>query len=286
LRFPGESFNALINLAAINNWDIRGIDIENAFLESVLTEPIIMYVPTDPSQQYSKLYKVKLLRALYGLKQSGERFYDKMYNILTATGFTRTMHDICVFTKKDNKTGKMTYVLLYVDDIIFTGSDNDGIRRTIDYIATQVENITDIGPLNRFIGIDVTRNRYNHTIQLSQQPYIDKISDPMDLKKPKSTPLDSTQDYRQKGDGSINTQKEVGELRYAADHSRPDILASASLLGAHTTDAHPIHKVGAARTKQYLKGTKTDGLRFGGKSTLIHLFGMCDGSYIPYGDSK
>jgi hypothetical protein len=280
-----KSFNILLNLAAINNWEIRGIDIENAFLESELEEPIVMYVPTDPSKQYSKLYKVKLLRTLYGLKQSGERFYDKMYQILTAAGYTRTMHDICVFTKVDASTGKTTYILLYVDDILFTGNDTENIRRIIDYIATQVENITDIGPVTRFVGIDITRNLDNHTIQLTQVPYIDKISDLTDTKKQDKSPLDASNDYRQnKGTGNI--QKEVGELRYAADHARPDILAAASLLGAHATTAHPVHISGAKRTKRYLSGSKTNGLRFGGSTNEIHLFGMCDGSYIPYGDSK
>jgi hypothetical protein len=281
-----KSFNILMNLAAINDWEIRSIDIENAFLESELEKPIMMNVPSNPAIEYSKPYRVKLLRALYGLKQAGERFYDKMYNILTTAGFTRTMHDICVFSKTDKTTGKTTHVLLYVDDILFTGSDTDGIRRAIDYIATQVENITDIGPLTRFVGVDITRNRDNHSIQLTQVPYIDKISDPTDTKKLNSTPLDASQDYRQKGDGSLNTQKEVGELRYAADHARPDILAAASLLGAHTTDAHPVHVTGAKRTKRYLKGSKLNGLQFGGSTNIIHLFGMCDGSYIPYGDSK
>ena len=283
-----KSFTILMQLAAINDWEIRGLDIENAFLEADLDEKIHMYIPIDPSIKNSPKMKVLLKKTLYGLKQAGERFFARMVASLIKKGFTQTAHDICVFTKINPKTGKETIVLLYVDDIIVTGSDTEGIYNTIEYLATQVEKITDLGELSRFIGIDIKRDRVNRTIILTQQPYITKIQedDPIDKGRDDVCPLDSTLDYRQSGDNTKSLEKEVGQLRYAADKTRPDIQIAASLLGAHSRDPHDVHIRGAKRTKRYLRGTSSKGLIFHGTTNQLNLFGMCDGSYIPYADSK
>jgi hypothetical protein len=122
---------------------------------------------------------------------------------------------------------------------------------------------------------------------LSQQPYIVKIQDdPVDPGKDNITPLDSTLDYRQSGDSSKSLERDVGQIRYAADRTRPDIAIAASLLGAHAKDPHDVHTRGMRRTKRFLRGTQTQGIKLGGSTTDINLFGMCDGSYIPYADSK
>jgi hypothetical protein len=283
-----KSFTTLMHLAAINNWNIQGLDVENAFLESMLEEEIYMYIPTNPLLKYSPMKTVRLLRTLYGLKQSGERFYDKMKTSLESDGFIRSIHDTCVFTKRNPDNDKTTFVLLYVDDIIITGSDPDGIQNTTDFLASQVEKLTDLGELTRFIGIDIVRDRINGKITLLQQIYIQKIqsTDPIDIGRNEKTPLDSTIDYRVKGDPTKRLEIETGQNRYLADHVRPDILVASSLIGSHARDPHDVHIRGAARMKRFLRGTQTQGLVLGGSSPIIHLFGMCDGSYIPYDDSK
>jgi len=282
-----KSFNILMHLAAINDWEIQGLDIENAFIESYLDEEIYMYISSDPSRRNSPKKIVKLNRTLYGLRQAAERFYEKMRKALESNGFVRSPHDVCVFTKYSTTSGKYTHVLIYVDDIIITGDDTFGIKQTLAYIATQVEKLTDLGELTRFIGVDISRDRDLHTMTLTQEPYITKIqNDPIDPGKDNTTPLDSTLDYRQSGDITKSLEKDVGQLRYASDRTRPDIMMATSLLGSHARDPHDVHIRGAKRTKRYLRGTKTKGLVFRGTTPELNLFGMCDGSYIPYADSK
>ena len=106
------------------------------FIESTLEEEIYMYLPNDPTLRHSPKRKVKLNRTLYGLKQSAERFFEKMRKAFKDFGFIQSPHDVCVFSKQHDN-GKYTHVLLYVDDIIITGDNNDGIKETLAYIATQ-----------------------------------------------------------------------------------------------------------------------------------------------------
>jgi hypothetical protein len=57
-------------------------------------------------------------------------------------GFTRLIHDQCVYVKQDLKTNAKTFVATYVDDIIVTGNSSDEIRKTIDYFATEFKKIS------------------------------------------------------------------------------------------------------------------------------------------------
>ncbi|XP_049350413.1 uncharacterized protein LOC125815055 [Solanum verrucosum] len=62
-----------------------------------------------------------------------------------------------------------TYVLVYVDDLIITGSDSDFIT-TFIYILDQQFSLKDLGSLNYFLGIEVSPS--SNGIILSQSRYI------------------------------------------------------------------------------------------------------------------
>jgi hypothetical protein len=90
---------------------------------------------------------------------------------LLAAGFTRLIDDQCVYVKHDIETNAKTFVVTYVDDVIVTGNSPDEIRKTFDYFATEFKKISDLGEINRFIGIDLIRDRAKRTITLSHSPY-------------------------------------------------------------------------------------------------------------------
>ncbi len=154
----------ILNLAAIFGWDIEGIDVEQAFLELPLDKEIYMTLPKDIYCQSDKPNKpaiAKLLRSLYGLKQAGEQ--------------TCLIHDSCIFIKRNLDTGKVIIVVVYVDDILFIGNDKDEIQKILTHVESRVTVMTTMGEVTRYIGVEISRDRVNHTISLSQQPYIDKI---------------------------------------------------------------------------------------------------------------
>ena len=60
-----KSICIVLNLAAIFDWDLHGIDIENAFLESDLEETIYMKLPVDTySEPNGKPVIVRLKKSL------------------------------------------------------------------------------------------------------------------------------------------------------------------------------------------------------------------------------
>lgn len=64
----------------------------------------------------------RLKKALYGLKQAPCAWYTKLQVFLLSLGFVNSTIDASLFIH--HKLGVKLYLLLYVDDIIVTGSSS------------------------------------------------------------------------------------------------------------------------------------------------------------------
>ena len=68
----------------------------------------------------------KLKKRLYGLKQAPSHWYLKFYKFMTEHDYSRCNSDQCVYFKRlDN--GRYITLLLYVDDLLFVGSNIEDI---------------------------------------------------------------------------------------------------------------------------------------------------------------
>jgi hypothetical protein len=96
--------------------------------------------------------------------------------------------------------------------------------------VTEFKKISDLGEINRFVGIDLIRDSAKRTIKLSQSPYASQIGakhSKSDVntgsKKPRkdpTVPMKPTFDVNAKGDGSNQPiHEEIGQFRYLA-HTR------------------------------------------------------------------
>jgi len=148
-----------------------------------------------------------------------------------------------------------------------------------------------MGNVTRYIGIDITRNLTDHTIALSQTPYIDRFvtsNIPNDANR-KSTPMSDSVDYTKmtvETEIEKSIQPEVGQLRYLADHTKPDILTAVGLLGQVAAQPHQMHHKGIKHLARYLKGSRDIPLILGGTDEDINLFGYADASHLPDKTSK
>ena len=61
------------------------------------------------------------LRSLYGLKQAGRRWYQKLVEIMTKLGFARCEGDQAVFYRRCDKTNMLIVILVHVDDCSIVG---------------------------------------------------------------------------------------------------------------------------------------------------------------------
>lgn len=100
----------------------------------------------------------KLHKSIYGLKQASHQWFSKFSTTLIQKGFRQSISDYSLFTYTCGQTS--VFVLVYVDDIIITGNNDDAISDIKKFLA-QSFSIKDLGNLRYFLGIEVSLKKRN-----------------------------------------------------------------------------------------------------------------------------
>ena len=90
------SIRAVLAFAAAENLETGQIDIKGAYLNGELTDGETIYMQQAPGYAKGKLI-CRLKKPLYGLKQSGRRWYQKLVEIMEKLLFVRCEVDQAVF---------------------------------------------------------------------------------------------------------------------------------------------------------------------------------------------
>ena len=96
----------------------------------------------------------RLHKAIYGLKKSLGAWFGKFSEVVLKFGLRCCHSDHSVFSHASDK-GKIL-LIVYVDDIIITGDDKQGIDDLKRYLQNSVRT-KDLGKLRYFLGIEVER---------------------------------------------------------------------------------------------------------------------------------
>ena len=176
----------------------------------------------------------KLKKSLYGLKQSPSAWFDRFASTLTANGYLQCQADHTLFVKGGSR-GKMTFFIVYVDDIILTRDDSEEILKLKKLLAIEFE-IKDLVTVKYFLRMEVARSKEG--IVISQRKYILDLLNKTGFLgcKPANMPMDSTKRLNRSEEGTPvdkeRYQRLVGKLIYHS-HTRPDIAYSVSLVSQH-----------------------------------------------------
>ncbi|WP_284343919.1 reverse transcriptase domain-containing protein, partial [Dyella mobilis] len=97
------TFRYLISLIVLERLDMHLMDVVTAYLYGNLDTDIYMKVPEGfqlPQGKPRDMYSIKLQRALYGLKQSGRMWYNRLSEYLVNEGYTNNSIYPYIFIKK------------------------------------------------------------------------------------------------------------------------------------------------------------------------------------------
>jgi Reverse transcriptase (RNA-dependent DNA polymerase) len=265
------TIRVLLSLAANLDWPLHQFDVKNAFLHRDLEEEIYMELPPGCDNSGSEEVVCKLKKALYGLKQSPRAWFGRFCLAMKSYGFNQSDSDHTLFFKR--KQGKLTLLIIYVDDMIITGDDLDEIKRLEERLAGEFE-MKNLGGLKFFLGIEVTRSKQG--IILSQRKYIlDLLTEVGMLEcKPVETPVAINEKLGEFED-QVPTNKEryqrlVGKLIYLS-HTRPDIAYAVTLVSQFMHNPSEDHMNAVIRIIRYLKGSPGKGIQFrkNGRSDIM-----------------
>lgn len=90
----------------------------------------------------------KLYKSLYGLKQALMQWNKNLTDALLQLGFTQSHFDYSLFTKEVQ--AELVVVLVYVDDLLITGSDSGLIMKTRNDLKLKLK-MKDLGELKFFL---------------------------------------------------------------------------------------------------------------------------------------
>ena len=119
------------------------MDVRNAFLHGDLKKEIFMSPPPGLFPPFSvEVFRLK--RSLYGLKQALQAWFEKFRTTLLDFIFTQSQYDSSLFFCK-TAIGIVIF-LVYVDDIVITGSDLQLIEQLQQSLKSSF-HMKDHGPL-------------------------------------------------------------------------------------------------------------------------------------------
>ena len=161
---------------------IRQADISSAFLNSPMDREVYVLQPTGFTTGRNVC---KLSRSLYGLRTAPKDWYTTFAAFLTSIGFTVSKFDRCLFFR-----GEMA-LSVFVDDINVFGPDDKENEKLLQTINSRFK-LRDMGPVSRYLGMEVTYNRTAGTLSITQSRKIIQLLEDAQLTSciPRKSPLD------------------------------------------------------------------------------------------------
>ena len=164
------SIRILVALAAVYGLEIHQMNVKTAFLNGELEEEIYIEQP-DGFVVPGKEKKVcRLVKSLYGLKQSPKQWHAKFDQTMLSNGFKINECDKCVYIK--NVPNHIVIVCLYVDDMLIMSNDIANINATKRMLNSKFD-MKDLGVADLILGIKI--NKTPQGLALSQSHYIKTV---------------------------------------------------------------------------------------------------------------
>ena len=246
------------------------MNVKTAFLHGTLDNEIFVEQPTGYEDGSGRV--CRLNKSLYGLKQSPRVWYQILQQFLATKGYHRTNADHSVFYNRDNGT----ILAAYVDDLLLIGPNLDHIIELKKMLSDEFL-MTDLGPVAHYLGVQVSRDRYNRTLTMTQTPYLIKVLgdhgmlDCNSIKTPVETGINLVPSTIQAtADDTKAYQSAIGSLMYAMTATRPDIAFAVSVLSRFSSKPDTTHWKALKRVFRYLNGTLHRGITYGGVDPLDH----------------
>ncbi|KAJ0503054.1 putative RNA-directed DNA polymerase [Helianthus annuus] len=257
-----NTIRVLFSIAANEGWPLHQFDVKNAFLHGELREEVYMEPPPGFTRNFGAKEVCRLKKSLYGLKQSPRAWFGRFTLAMKKYGYQQSNCDHTLFLKRRGKL--ITCLIIYVDDMIITGNDEEEMRELKANLFNDFE-MKDLGRLKYFLGIEVLRSRRG--IFICQKKYIlDLLAETgMVDCKPADTPLKVNHKLRME-EGAELTNKEryqrlVGKLIYLS-HTRPDIAYAVGVVSKFMHRPEVTHMEAVMGIIRYLKGTVGHGVLF------------------------
>ena len=260
-----DTLRLMFAIAAAYGLRLTGADVKTAYLYGLIDENVIIYMKQPRGyEKYTsdgKSMVCKLVKSIYGLRQSGARWEATLVQHLLDLGFARSDHDPCLFKIHEGKD--LLLLCVYVDDLCFASS-SDEYRAKIFNTLTKTFQLTDTGDLTWILNTNISQDLSAGTVNVSQKAYIDEATRKyfpggLPEKTGRLIPCDETiADLEPLAEGELVDpayRSGVGQLVWLTSISRPDIAYTHSMLARHNSGGGERHMKHLLKVFEYLGRT-------------------------------
>ncbi|MFZ9959701.1 MAG: reverse transcriptase domain-containing protein [Candidatus Limnocylindrus sp.] len=274
-----DSLRMLISIAAAEDLTLWCFDVQQAFLNGPLEEPVYVRAPAEfYSARTGKAPIWKLRKALYGLRQAPRSFNQFIDKQLRKLGYEPTRADPSVYVLR--RGPHRALLGLFVDDIVFAASSMTVI---VDFRTRlgKIVDLKDLGELRSCLGFQVTRDSDTGDITMTQAKYARQLLADAGMAdcKPADVPFRPDVVFTEKDAPQTDLERAematepytryrslVGGLLYLARGSRPDIALAVNFLARHVSNPGKPHFGALKHLLRYVRGTMNHGLTFWGRT--------------------
>lgn len=205
--------------------------MKSAFLHGELKEEVFVQQPEGFIKEGEEGRVYKLKKALYGLKQAPR--VNKIEAYFLHEGFEKCSSEHTLFTKSVG--GKILIISLYVDDLIFTGSDLSMCNEFKNSMMMEFD-MSDLGRMKHFLGVEVLQN--SNGIFICQRRYVREVLTKFEMASSnavKNLIVPGTKLSKDEGGTKVDTtlfKQLIGSLMYLTV-TRPDLMCGISLISRY-----------------------------------------------------
>ena len=255
-----DSVRILLLAAALNGLEVKGADVQNAFLSAKNLEKHWLKAGPEFGPEQGKVFIV--VRALYGLKSASAAFRAFMAKKLDEIGFLSSPADPDVWMRpavKPDGEKYYEYIMMYVDDILAISMDPTSILISMEGDTVKYKN-GKIEPPEIYLGAKLQEKEINGHLcwTISSTDYIkaavQTVKDSINKAgcrwklPPKAlTPMVSAFIPELDGTPELDPddhrffQEMIGMLRWATEIGRVDVLYEVSLLSQYQASPRQGH---------------------------------------------
>lgn len=287
-----DSLRVLLSIAAVHDLELTQLDVKTAFLCGTLTEELYIELP----EGFTKPGKVgRLNHPIYGLIQSAYNFNETFDGYIVKYELIRSNYDPCLYYHIGKDPNDITLFGIWVDDGILATKTLEKATAIIQHLEQYLEMTS--RPADIFIGLEITRNREERKLYISQGTYVRLLLEKFRMTDchPRNVPADpcsrlSARDRPQNsGKPPLTTtpyRAAVGGLMYVAKMTRPDALFAVNACSRQSIDPGVPHWEAIKWILAYLAGTIDFGICYGGTGITNHLVGYSDSDFAGCEDTR
>ncbi|CAI7865674.1 unnamed protein product [Closterium sp. NIES-53] len=272
----------LLNVAAQRDYELHSLEFSTTFLQGRLHEEIWLRHPLGFTDTFPPGTQWSLRRPVYGLRQSPREWHDTLCSTLRDLGFRPSSADPSLSVCAGSTP---FFILVYLDNLVFVIADRAALAEVKSELQKR-HTCTDLGELQHYLGLQITRDRAARTITLTQSHMVQQVfwrfGFQFSTRQPTPPAVDQlTGPFPDEPFESSGPYAEVvGCFMYLMTCTRPDLAFPLSVLSRFVaTGRHrPFHWTAAGRVAKYMATISGMGLVLGGTQPVV-LTGHCDSSY-------